>query len=174
MPAPKPEKKMAGPRASRPHMPGYGLPKGNKNLLPWNWAEQRLKQSHNFWISTTRPDGTPHTMVVWGLWLDGAFYFSTGRRSRKSKNLTANPKCVICTEKADEAVILEGSAEEVAERAQIARVLRKYERKYNFDMASFEQDMYQHKEPLYCVRPRIVFGLSERASLKKATRWQFA
>lgn len=113
-------------------------------------------------------------MVVWGLWLDGAFYFSTGRQSRKSKNLAANPRCVICTERAHEAVILEGTAEEVAERAQIAQVLRKYERKYNFDMSSFAEDMYQHKEPLYRVRPRVVFGLSEKASLKKATRWQFA
>src|SRR5947209_13693831 len=91
------------PQSSRPHMPGYGLPKGNKGLLPWSWAEQRLKQSHNFWISTTRPDGRPHTMIVWGLWLDGVFYFSSGRRSRKAKNLAANPRCVICTEKAHEA-----------------------------------------------------------------------
>jgi len=155
-------------------MPGYGLPKGNKGLLPWSWAEQRLKQSHNFWISTTRPDGRPHTMIVWGLWLDGVFYFSSGRRSRKAKNLEANPRCVICTEKAHEAVIVEGVVEEVGERARITEVLRKYERKYSFDMSSFEEDMYQHKEPLYAVRPRVVFGLSEKASLKKATRWQFA
>ena len=33
------------PNASRPHMPGYGLPKGTKGLLPWGWAEQRLKKS---------------------------------------------------------------------------------------------------------------------------------
>ena len=155
-------------------MPGYGLPKGNKNLLPWSWADQRLKKSHNYWISTTRPDGAPHTMVVWGLWLDSAFYFSTGRRSRKSKNLSANPKCVICTERADEAVVLEGAAEEVRARATIAQVLRKYERKYKFDMSSFEQDMYDGKEPLYCVRPSVIFGLSEKASLNKATRWTFA
>ena len=81
------------PNASRPHMPGYGLPKGTKGLLPWGWAEQRLKKSHNYWITTVRPDGSPHTMIVWGLWLDGRFYFSTGRQSRKARNLAANPAC---------------------------------------------------------------------------------
>ena len=59
------------PKSSRPHMPGYGLPKGSKGLLPWTWAEQRLKKSHNYWITTVKPEGAPHTMVVWGLWQDG-------------------------------------------------------------------------------------------------------
>jgi len=48
-------------------MPGYGLPKGTKGLLRWSWAEQRLTKSHNYWITTIKPDGNPHTMVVWGL-----------------------------------------------------------------------------------------------------------
>ena len=79
------------PKPSRPQMPGYGLPEHSKGLLPWKWAEQRLAKSHNYWISTVRPDGRPHTMVVWGLWLANVFYFSTGRDSRKTHNLKANP-----------------------------------------------------------------------------------
>src|SRR5580698_11061365 len=64
------------PKSSRPHMLGYGLPEGNKGLLPWSWAEQRLKKSHNYCITTVKPGSSahstaPHTMVVWGLWQDG-------------------------------------------------------------------------------------------------------
>src|SRR5208282_618622 len=104
------------PRASRPHAPGYGLPEGTKGLLPWRWAEQRLKKSHNYWITTVRPDGSPHdssphTMVVWGLWQDGCFLFSTVSKSRKARNLAQNAHCVVCTEHAYEAVIVEGTAE---------------------------------------------------------------
>src|SRR5271154_6291349 len=98
------------PKASRPLMPGYGMPKTAKGLLPWKWAEQRLKKSHNYWITTVRPDGSPHTMVVWGLWHDGRFLFSTGGQSRKAKNLAQNPHCIIATENAAEAVIVEGEA----------------------------------------------------------------
>ena len=52
MPAKKIPLRAGKPKASRPHAPGYGLPAGNKGLLPWSWAEQRLKKSHNYWITT--------------------------------------------------------------------------------------------------------------------------
>jgi hypothetical protein len=111
------------PKASHPYMPGYGLPKGKKGLLPWSWAIQRLEKSHNYWVATTRPDGAPHVMVVWGLWLDGFFIFSTGRQSRKARNLAANPKCVICNELAHEAVVVEGIARRVRKRSRLRKFL---------------------------------------------------
>ncbi|MCR6486010.1 hypothetical protein M8542_24585 [Amycolatopsis sp. OK19-0408] len=36
---------MAGPRADRPHLPGYGIAAGPAGLLPWSWAEERLRAS---------------------------------------------------------------------------------------------------------------------------------
>jgi hypothetical protein len=48
LPATKVPPKKTGPEASRPHMPGYGLPKGKKGLLRWKWADDRLKKSHNY------------------------------------------------------------------------------------------------------------------------------
>ena len=128
------ERTKTEPKPSRPIMPGYGMPKSTKGLLPWEWAEQRLRKSHNYWITTAKPDGSPHTMVVWGLWLDGAFLFSTGSQSRKARNLAKNPRCVVCTEHAEQAVIVEGIAEIAA--VPVRRVfLKKYKPKYNFDMS---------------------------------------
>ncbi|HLB87308.1 MAG: hypothetical protein AUH86_07995 [Acidobacteria bacterium 13_1_40CM_4_58_4] len=161
------------PKASRPYMPGYGLPKGKKGLLSWNWAEERLKKNHNYWVATTRPDGAPHVMVVWGLWLDGLFIFSTGRQSRKARNLARNPKCVICNELAHEAVVVEGIARRVRKRSRLRKFLSLYERKYNWDMSAFEQYILSLKEPVFEVHPRVVFGLSEKKSLASATRWKF-
>jgi hypothetical protein len=160
------------PKPSRPQMPGYGLPKSTKGLLPWKWAEHRLRKSHNYWITTVKPDGSPHTMVVWGLWLDGAFLFSTGRQSRKARNLAENPRCVVCTEQAQEAVIVEGIAE-IAEVAVRREFLKQYKPKYNFDMAGMEQDILSMKEPVFSVRPQVVFGLSEKNFVGSATRWRF-
>jgi len=154
-------------------MPGYGLPKGTKGLLSWKWAEDRLKKSHNYWITTVKPDNSPHTMVVWGLWLDGEFLFSTGRQSRKAKNLAANQSCVVCTEMSSEAVILEGLAEEVPDVARRRKFLTVYQRKYKWDMSSFEEDILSLKEPIYAFRPKVAFGLDERKFLTATTRWQF-
>ena len=99
--------------------PEYGIlgPKQGKGLLPWNWATGRLAQSRGYWLATTRPDGRPHMAVVWGVWLHGRFYFFTGTDSRKARNLAANPRCVVCPEDTDEAVIVEGVAEEVRDPA---------------------------------------------------------
>ena len=160
------------PPSSRPHMPGYGLPTGSKGLLPWSWAEQRLKKSHNYWITTEKPDGAPHTMVVWGLWQDGRFLFSTGSKSRKARNLAQNKKCIACTEHAHEAVIVEGTAE-VADVAARRKFLPTYERKYKFDMKGMKDDILTMKEPVFVVRPRVVFGLWEKYFMEKTTRWTF-
>jgi len=169
---PKRKISVTAPKASRPHAPSYGLPVGDKGLLPWTWAEQRLKKSHNYWITTVKPDGSPHTMVVWGLWQDGQFLFSTGSKSRKARNLARNKNCVVCTEHAHEAVIVEGVAE-VADVPVRRKFLPKYERKYKFDMSGMKQDILSMKEPVFAVRPRVVFGLWEKQFVGKSTRWKF-
>ena len=66
-------------------------------------------------------------MVVWGLWQDGQFLFSTGSQSRKAPNLAQNAACIVCTEHANEAVIVEGSAE-IADMAARRKFLPIYER----------------------------------------------
>jgi hypothetical protein len=157
-------------------MPGYGLPEGSKGLLPWSWAEQRLKKSHNYWITTVKQDGrqqaSPHTMVVWGLWQDGRLLFSTGSKSRKARNLVQNANCVVCTELAHEAVIVEGVAE-VADLAARRRLLANYGGKYKWDMSKMKDDILSMNEPVFAVRPRVVFGLWEKEFIGKSTRWKF-
>jgi hypothetical protein len=165
------------PQASRIATPGYGFPKGTKGLLPWSWAEQRLKKSHNYWITTVKPDGSPHTssphtMVVWGLWQDGCFLFSTGSTSRKARNLARNENCVVGTEHAQEAVIVEGAAE-IADLAARRKFLQTYEKKYKFDMSSMTDGILSMKEPVFAVRPHVVFGLWEKYFQSKSTRWKF-
>ena len=186
MPTKKKSKAHRPPQTSRPHMPGYGLPTSSEGLLPWSWAEQRLKKSHNYWITTVKsawpdtsaprkvspPNVSPHTMVVWGLWQDGRFLFSTGSKSRKARNLAQNTNCVICTEDADEAVIVEGVAE-IADVPARRKFLSAYERKYKFDMKGMKQEIFSMKEPVFAVRPRLAFGLWEKYFVEKSTRWKF-
>jgi pyridoxamine 5'-phosphate oxidase-like protein len=171
MPAKKRTASSKKPKPSRPLMPGYGLPEGSKGLLPWSWAEQRLKKSHNYWITTVKPDSSPHTMVVWGLWQDGRLLFSTGSKSRKARNLARNKDCVVCTEYAHEAVIVEGVAE-IADVGARRKFISTYEKKYRFDMATMKDDILAMKEPVFAVCPRVVFGLWEKHFQSKSTRWQ--
>jgi general stress protein 26 len=148
-------------------MPGYGVPATRKGLLPWKWAEQRLIRSHNYWLITTRPDGTPHAMPIWGVWVDGIFCFSTGRQSRKAQNLAKNPNCVICNEDSKEAVIVEGRAEELTDPVRVKELGRSYHRKYQ------PWTLDPKLGPIFVVRPRVVFGMYEKKFTDAATRWVF-
>ena len=152
-------------------MPDYGIAEANEGdgLLPWEWAAERLSISHNYLVATARPDGRPHMMPVWGLWFDNAFYFSTGRKSRKAQNLGANPHCVVSTERAEEVVIVEGVAQEVTDQAGLRPFYELYKAKYDWDL----EQMGFANEPVYMVRPRLVFGIREHDFTNSATRWVF-
>jgi hypothetical protein len=161
------------PKVSRPHMPGYGLPTSKKGLLPWKWAADRLTKSRQYWIVTVRPEGRPHVMLVWGLWLNDAFYFSTGSKARKTRNLDANPECVVCNQDSEEAVIIEGTAERLRDASVVQDFISRYQKKYKFDMSGMAKGMIALKEPVFMVRPRVAFGLWEKKFATSATRWKF-
>lgn len=147
-------------------MPGYGVPTAAKGLLPWAWAERRLGRSHNYWLITVRPDGRPHAMPIWGIWAEGAFYFSAGRESRKARNLARNPRCIVCSECAEEAVIVEGVARRVRDTRLIGRLGRPYRAKYGWRLDAATG-------PVFRVRPRVAFGMHEARFPEAATRWRF-
>jgi len=155
-------------------MPGYGIVDANsgKGLLPWDWAVERLTRSRNYWVSTTWPDGRPHCVPVWGVWLDDAFYFSSGERSRKARNLAANPRIVICPENGDEAISLEGVVEAVSDDATIARFVQAYNPKYDWHATVEEM---KKMGILYAVRPRKVLAFNDAPGefQTTATRWEF-
>jgi len=39
-------------------------------MLGWEWVTQKLDSARNYWIATSGPDGAPHAMPVWALWVD--------------------------------------------------------------------------------------------------------
>jgi len=164
---------MTEPTASRPYWPDalQNLPDATLGLKPWSWALERLEKSHNYWISTARPE-RPHLMVVWGIWWENAFWFSTGPRTRKARNIAADPHCVIGTEKADEAVILEGTVQEIKDRAVWKQIAGPYDRKYGGDILPL---LESSGGCVFRVAPQVVFGQDEHAAnfTEAATRWTF-
>lgn len=154
------------PRTERPQIPDYGISKSKTGLLPWKWAVKSLSESREYWIITVRPDGRPHAMIIWGVWCDGAFWFGTGKNTQKARNLARNPNCIVGTQKASEAVILEGLAERITDAAVIRKLGPTSLKKYGMSGSD-------GAEPVYRVRPKRVFGLIEKTFPKTATRWTF-
>lgn len=163
--------KSVDPESSRPHMFGSHL---EPVRLPWTWATERLVRARNYWIATTRPNGQPHTRPVWGVWIEDAFYFSTG--SRAAQNLAANRAITIHLESGSDVVIIEGEAELVSDTSLVERVVSLYNQKYHWNV-----DPNNLPGPFYAVRPQLAFGwVSDESGLDQgaafhgtATRWRF-
>ncbi len=130
-------------------------------MLDWGWAVEKLADSRNYWISTTREDGLPHAMPVWGVVVDGELWFGTSPASVKGRNLERSGRLVAHTESGDEAVILEGT---VDTRAVTGQVRDDYEAKY---------DWRPDSEQMYVVRPRRAFAWREADYPKSATRFDW-
>jgi hypothetical protein len=111
-------------------------------------------------------------MLVWGIWWQDAFWFSTGPRTRKAKNLANNPRCVVAAEKADEAVIIEGTAEEITDRVLWTQLVAVYNRKYGGDVGPL---LESSGGSIFRVAPQTVFGQDEHAEnfTEAVTRWTF-
>jgi general stress protein 26 len=178
----EPEVEHPEPAAARPHMPGYGLlPAGQgSGLLPWRWALERLRGSRNYWLTTVWPDGRPHIMPVWAVWLDstgaeaprtpsGTLWFSSGLRSRKVRNIQAGSDVSVAAEDALNPVVLEGSVRTETENSALQTFLDAMNAKY---ATSYGPELVDPaKNATMVITPRWVFGLTEDDFEGSPTKW---
>ena len=61
-------------------------------------VERRLQTEQNLWLATVRPNGTPHLVPIWFVWVAGKIYLCTGADSVKVRNLMQNPQVSIALE----------------------------------------------------------------------------
>ena len=160
------------PRVSRPYMPGYGIAGADQGsgLLDWSWAAQRLTEARSYWVATVWPSGRPHLMPVWAMWDDSTLWFSSAVGSRKTKNLRADPNCVITTDASDP-VIIEGQATMVTGPARLQRVIDLMNAKYatHIEVSFLDPAV----NATFGVRPHRVFGMQDADFTGSPTRWIF-
>ena len=107
----------------------YHLP-----LMDWAPIEARLAhgmtqapgtggpERHTCWLATIDPDGRPHVTGIGAIWLDGAFWFETGRSTRKGKNLARDPRCSLSVAAHDFDLVVDGEAHVVTDPAAVAKL----------------------------------------------------
>ena len=157
------------PTASRAAFdPAYGASDAEA-LLEWSWAREQLERSRNFWIATTRPDGRPHAMPVWGAFVDDRVVFGTARASRKARNIAERADVVVHAESGDEVVIVEGAAVETQDRELLRQAADVFEAKYDWrpDLEDFAGTAW------FVVEPRVAYAWLERDYVNTRTRFVF-
>ncbi len=149
---------MSGPKASLPHFPP-GYVEHAKALLPWSQVEKKLAEAGNYWLCTVRPDGRPHAIPKWGVWVDGKVYFDGSPETRHARNIAGNPEVIVHLESGAEAVIVEGTCTAAPKPTpELGRRLADaYAAKYAARGYAPKPDSWDNGG-LYAVTPRTVFA----------------
>ena len=157
----------------RPNMPHYGImPDKTDGMLSWDWVDEQMGKSPNYWICTTRPDGRPHAVPVWGVWVDGTLYFGRSRKSVSARNVEKRSDVVVHLESGDDTVIIEGKLIESKESPELKHKIDKaYATKYPpYDPSQEEDDGSGIR---YQVVPHKVMAWLEKDYPNTATYWMF-
>jgi len=149
--------------------------------LPWSRARDLLTAGSGtmdltFFVSTTRPDGRPHTAPVGAVWLDDSLWFAGGPGTRRSRNLATNPACTVSVRLPGLDLVFEGEARRVTSSGELEHVAAYYRRtgwpatvvEGAFTAPSAGPPPWH----LYRLRPRTAFGVAT-AEPHGATRWDF-
>jgi PPOX class probable F420-dependent enzyme len=111
----------------------YGLPS-----IDWTIIEDRLARGctqapgtggpnrHTSWLATINRDGSPHVTGVGALWFDRAFWFETGERTRKGRNLARDSRCTLSLATDEFDLVVEGVAEMVTDPTVVATMAERW------------------------------------------------
>ena len=155
--------------------------------IPWSRALKQLGAlareegpGGTCWLATTDSDGRPHLAAVGAIWVDDKFYFVSGPRLRKSRNLAANPRCAMSVSLDDIDVVVEGTARKVSDASTLERVANLYAALGWPAQASGGAITAEYSAPsagrapwdLYALTPTAAVGVATKEP-HGATRWTF-
>jgi hypothetical protein len=111
------------------NLDGYGNP-------PLKWTRVRAQlgamvsqapgtggpNRHTYWIATLNADGSPHVVGTGIVIVDETWYFVSGARARKSRNLARDPRCALTLSTDAYDLTVEGRAERVVDQPTLETV----------------------------------------------------
>jgi PPOX class probable F420-dependent enzyme len=97
-------------------------------------VERRLQTEQNLWLATVRPNGTPHQVPIWFVWVAGKIYLCTGADSVKVRNLMQNPRVSLALEDGSQPLVIEGRARPIG--AASRPVVEAFKKKYDWNIST--------------------------------------
>ena len=160
---------------------------GDKTI-PWSRALRQLTAMSRGkpnsargspFLATSGPGGA-HLTGIGAEWADHRWYFVSGPRTRKSRNLSGDRRCAISVSLPDLDLVIEGKARRVTD----AKTLRRIARRYNTQGWPARAERGAFTAPfsapsagrppwyLYSLTPSVAIGVATKKPFG-ATRWRF-
>jgi len=111
----------------------YDLP-----LVDWSMVTNRLAEGmtqapstggpdrHTFWLATIDADGSPHVTGIGAIWVDDGFWFETGERTRKARNIARDPRCTLSIATREFDLVVEGEASKITDPPIVAAMAERW------------------------------------------------
>ncbi|MEO6503228.1 MAG: pyridoxamine 5'-phosphate oxidase family protein [Jatrophihabitantaceae bacterium] len=81
---------------------------------------------HTCWLTTLNPDGSPHVTGIGALWAEDTFWFTTGERSRKGRNLARDPRCALSLATEEFDLVMDGAGHQITDPAAVAAIAARW------------------------------------------------
>jgi len=86
-------------------------------------------------VATVGPNGQPHVVPLWYVWLDGTLFVNTTRGNRLIRDLDANPRTAATVDDGESydnlrGVVLHGTLQEAEADTRLERVIEAFSHKY--------------------------------------------
>jgi hypothetical protein len=140
-------------------------------FIPWRKFDLWLQGFRSIWVSTTRPDGRPHSVPVWCWWDGRDIYFITAPSSQKARNIAHLPYIIVHAGDGDDTIILEGTVILVTHADERERINAHYMEKY-VDPHSGARASIPLQDHLYHVQVKHVM-VWEYGVVATRTDWRF-
>src|SRR5438874_9929302 len=154
--------------------------------LPWARALGLLEANRgtgtgsSYFLTTARPDGRPHVAAFGALWVDGTFYFTSGPKTRKSRDIAKNPAVVLSAALSGLDPVGEGTGARVTDGPTLERLAKLYAAQGWHARVSDGAITAEYSAPsagrppwyLYAMTPSTAFAVAT-AEPWGATRWRF-
>jgi hypothetical protein len=156
---------------------------GEAALTQWSDAQAQLEQAQKYWLATVNPNGSPHLMPIFSVWLEGYLYFTAGPTTRKAQNMVEHPNVVISTTGTTLDLVIEGEAKKITDDDTLKRVAEVYASKYGWHITPHDGSYdAPYGAPsaglppyeLYQVRLTKAYALGSSQPPYGATRWLFS
>jgi len=95
-------------------------------------VDERLRSDKVIWLNSVRPDGRPHSVIVWFYWDSEHILIFSRPNNQKLRNIKQNPHVVLALDNTDEGgdvITVEGTAELLDEKA-VNATMPEYAQKY--------------------------------------------
>ena len=98
---------MITPKVLRPKLP-EGYADTPISYVEWEWVTTQMTKAKNYWLCSVRPDGRPHVVPRWGVFIGNKLYYDGSPETRHAQNILANSNVSLHLENGSQAVIMEG------------------------------------------------------------------